>query len=617
MTEPRKNPWAWIPTLYFAEGLPYVAVMTVSVILYKKLGISNTDIALYTSWLYLPWVIKPFWSPFVDLLKNKRWWILTMQILIGAGLGGVALTIPAPEAFRLSLCFFWLVAFSSATHDIAADGFYMLALKERDQALYVGIRSTFYRIATIVGQGLLVILAGTIEAYSGLTAAHFTATAGPRVESRTASFADSLATHSKAGTPTFVFTPTSIRFSSAPIPSDSARSLMAQAQAANCRNHFVEASEQTATQVTARQNAGLNALERFLRDTFGEEQAQATPSTPQEQTPAVALVGVRLSSPPEAGEQIVLTTSLERGDRSISLLQGEHLTFDRSNWNHTAYLVVQADSKLRGTAEAEFRALSGNIPLAWSITFFLLAAFFIAIALYHRHSLPRPSADRLRARGDAGSILREFGATFAEFFRKPQAGVAILFMLLYRLPEAQLVKLINPFLLDPVEKGGLGLTTGEVGFVYGTVGIVGLTLGGIIGGLAAARGGLRRWLWPMAWSISLTCATFVYLAYVQPTSLWAINTCVFIEQFGYGFGFTAYMLFLMYFAEGEHQTAHYAICTAFMALGMMLPGMMAGWLQELIGYRHFFVWVMLCCVATIAVCAFIRIRPDYGKEEQA
>ena len=615
MKETHRNPWSWIPTLYFAEGLPYVAVMTISVILYKKLGISNTDIALYTSWLYLPWVIKPFWSPFVDLLKTKRWWIVAMQVLIGAGLGGVALTIPAPDAFRLSLCFFWLVAFSSATHDIAADGFYMLALRERDQALYVGIRSTFYRIATIVGQGLLVILAGTIEAHSGLPPVRFNVAAGPQLETRMASASGLLPAAPAGAEPSFQVLPQSLTFCSAPVPADSARALKLLAEESNRRNGFTS-GEATAGQSAAAAGGGLSAFERFLRDTFGEAPRKRLLPPEDNLVPAVGIAAVRLSAPPGEGEEIVLTTALDRGDRSISLIAGERLVFVRSNWDRPAYLVFQADPKLRQPTEAGFRGLSGNIPLAWSITFFLRAGFFIAIALSHRAILPAPAADSHRPAANARSILRDFGATFAEFFRKPQALTAILFMLLYRLPEAQLVKLINPFLLDPVEKGGLGLTTGEVGFVYGTVGILGLTLGGIVGGLAAARGGLRRWLWPMAWSISLTCATFVYLAYAQPGSLWVINLCVFIEQFGYGFGFTAYMLYLMYFAEGERQTAHYAICTAFMALGMMLPGMMAGWLQELIGYRHFFIWVMICCAATIAVCAFIRIRPDYGKEEQ-
>ena len=426
MENKKISPWAWVPSAYFAQGLPYVAVMTISVIMYKRLGLSNTDIALYTSWLYLPWVIKPFWSPFVDLLRTKRWWIVAMQLLIGAGLAGIALAIPADRFVQLTLAMFWLVAFSSATHDIAVDGFYMLALDSREQAFYVGIRSTFYRLATIAGQGLLVVLAGVLERRTGM--------------------------------------------------------------------------------------------------------------------------------------------------------------------------VVQA----------------------WSATFLLLAGFFLALCLYHRFVLPRPSADcpSAGALHSFSDVFREFAAVFVSFFRKKQAGVAILFMLFYRFPEAQLVKLINPFLLDPVEAGGLGLSTEQVGWVYGTVGIAGLTIGGIVGGICAARGGLRKWLWPMAWSLSLTCLTFVYLAYAQPGSLAVVSLCVFVEQFGYGFGFTAYMLYLIYYSAGQHQTAHYAICTAFMALGMMLPGMAAGWLQEWMGYRRFFVWVMACCALTILVCKCIKIdSADDGKEE--
>lgn len=421
----RTSPWSWIPTLYFAEALPYVAVMTISVIMYKRLGISNTDIALYTSWLYLPWVIKPFWSPFVDLLKTKRWWVVTMQFLIGAGLAGIAFTIPMDHFFQVTLAVFWLVAFSSATHDIAADGFYMLALDSHDQTFYVGIRSTFYRIATIAGQGLLVMLAGALE-------------------------------------------------------------------------------------------------------------------------------------------------------------------------NST-----------------------GKIPFAWSITFLILAGLFIGLCLYHKYILPVPKSDKAAATVTASTIFKEFFATFVSFFRKKQALVAILFMLFYRFPEAQLVKLVTPFLIDPREVGGLGLTTSEIGLVYGTIGIIGLTLGGIIGGIVAAHGGLKKWLWPMALAITLPDLVFIYLSSALPESLLIINVCVFIEQFGYGFGFTAYMLYLIYFSDGEHKTAHYAICTAFMALGMMLPGMIAGWLQEQLGYVNFFWWVMGCCLITLAVTAFLKIDPAFGRKDRA
>jgi PAT family beta-lactamase induction signal transducer AmpG len=416
------SPWAWIPTLYFAQGLPYVAVMTISVIMYKRLGISNAELAFYTGWLNLPWVIKPLWSPFIDLIKTKRWWITWMQLLIGAGLAGIAFTIPTDYFFQLTLAVFWLMAFSSATHDIAADGFYMLGLSSHEQALFVGIRSTFYRIATIAGQGLLIMLAGHLE------------------------------------------------------------------------------------------------------------------------------------------------------------------------------------------------KTTNNIPFSWSITFMVLAGLFLALWVWHQFILPHPDSDKAAREVSASTLLKEFGATFVSFFRKKQAGIAILFMLLYRLPEAQLGKMSIPFLIDPVSEGGLGLTTEQIGFVQGTVGIIGLTLGGILGGIAVSRHGLKRWLWPMVWAISLPDIVYVYLSYVQPTSLMLVNTCVFIEQFGYGFGFTAYMLYLIYFADGEHKTAHYAICTAFMALGMMIPGMAAGWLQEVMGYQGFFIWIMVCTLATFGVTALLKIDPQFGKK---
>ena len=401
----KNSPWTWVPSLYFAEGLPYVAVMILSLVMYKRLGISNTDIALYTSWLNLPWVIKPLWSPFVDLLKTKRWWIVSTQLLIGAGLAGIAFTIPTSHFFQTTLAIFWLMAFSSATHDIAADGFYMLGLTPHEQAFYVGIRSTFYRIATIAGQGVLIMLAGYLE------------------------------------------------------------------------------------------------------------------------------------------------------------------------------------------------KTTGRISYAWSITFFVLAGLFLALYLYHTFILPRPSSDQpTGSQTTIQGILGEFLSTFRSFFQKEQAGIAILFMLCYRLPEAQLAKMGIPFLLDP------------------TIGIIGLTLGGIAGGIAVARHGLKRWLWPMVWAISLPDAVYVYLSYFQTQNLWIINACIFIEQFGYGFGFTAYMLYLIYFADGLHKTAHYAICTAFMALGMMLPGMIAGKLQELLGYQLFFVWIMLCTLVTFGVTALLRIDPSFGKK---
>ncbi len=626
----RRSPWAWIPTLYFAQGLPYVAVMTISVILYKRLGISNTDIALYTGWLYLPWVIKPFWSPFVDIIKTKRWWTLTMQWLIAFSLAGIAFAIPTPFFFQLTLAIFWLVGFTSATHDIAADGFYMLALTEHEQSLYVGIRSTFYRVATVAGQGLLVILAGLIETNSGLTPLNITVNADPAVEWSSPTMTAIASTEQDldgemefftpaANSTVAVRTPETVEVDGKQMSFKEFAALMRDSIGLlNEANGFVAQGSthlSTAPVAAVSDDDKPGAFTTWVKETFGEEREASTAVNNN-----FAIVGFRLNKAPKPGESVIVNITHKSGDPSIKLEQNALSTrfeFNENNWDKTAYLYYEIDHKLSSPTTATFEGASGNIAMAWLVVFAVLSAFFFVVAVYHSWALPRPASDSSIAgegRRTAGDILAEFFETFRSFFTKKQIWVAIAFMLLYRLPEAQLVKLINPFLLDPIDKGGLGLTTGEVGIVYGTVGIIGLTIGGIIGGMVAARGGLKKWLWPMAWSMSLTCLTFVYLSYFPTQSLLTVNICVFIEQFGYGFGFTAYMLYLIYFSEGQHKTAHYAICTGFMALGMMLPGMAAGWLQETIGYRHFFIWTMICCAATIGICAFLKIDPNFGRK---
>lgn len=420
------NPWAWIPTLYFAQGIPYVVVMTLSVILYKNMGVNNTDIALYTSWLYLPWVIKPLWSPLIELFSTKRVWIVALQFAVGTALACVALTIPGPGYFKMTLAVFWLMAFASASHDIAADGFYMLALPEHSQAAFVGVRSTFYRLANIGGQGGLVYLAGEL----------------------------------------------------------------------------------------------------------------------QERT--------------------------------------------------------------------------GSMQTAWSVVFGVLTALFVAMALYHWLVLPRPAAD-VRGTGHAklGELFQEFIQVFAEFFKRPGILVVLGFLLLYRFPEAQLLKLATPFLLDKAELGGLGLSTKAVGIAYGTVGLTALTLGGLLGGWVISRVGLKRALWPLVLLMHVPNAVFVFLAMAQPQDVVIVSAALAVEQFGYGLGFTAYLMYMILVSDGPHKTAHYAICTGFMALGMMLPGMWSGWLQQQLGYLPFFVWVLVATIPSFAMAALIKIPEGFGKKAPA
>ena len=427
-----------------------------------------------------------------------------------------------------------------------------------------------------------------------------------------------------AGEPRFVYTASQIEVGSvAPAEVDGvpfkayAAAVRDSVRMLNEANGFVASTAQVDGQQPSEGGVAAStekesAFTALIRDWFGEERQTFADDIADN----IAVVGVRLNKMPVTDEPIILSVTHQSGDQSIKLEQNllsTRFEFSRDNWDKTAYLFFEIDHKLKDRTEASFVGASGNIPFAWIIVFVALSVFFFAVAMYHSWVLPRPLTDGREAKRSASDILKEFVQTFVSFFQKKQIWVAVAFMLLYRLPEAQLVKLINPFVLDPIDKGGMGLSTGEVGLVYGTVGIIGLTIGGIIGGIAAARGGLKKWLWPMAWSMSLTCLTFVYLSYAPAPSLLTVNLCVFVEQFGYGFGFTAYMLFLIHFSDGPYKTSHYAICTGFMALSMML-GMMAGWLQEQIGYRHFFIWTVLCCVTTIGTALLVKSASGLGQK---
>lgn len=426
------SPWWWVPSLYVAEGLPYFAVNTLTVLMYVNMGIDMGRMAFFTGWLYLPWVIKPFWSPFIDIFKTKRAWIIVMELLIALSLAAIAFLLPGSYFFTSTLIVFWLMAFFSATHDVAADGFYILALSSHRQAAFVGVRSTFYRVASIAGQGGLVMLAG--------------------------------------------------------------------------------------------------------------------------------------------------------------------------------YLEIK----------------TGNIPLAWGYDFGILSLFFFAITAYHYFAIPKVVDDKPREDINHKNIILDFIKTFGSFFKKKHILTALAFMLLYRFPEALCIKLIQPFLVATKVDGGLGLTTTQAGFINGTVGVAGLLAGGIIGGLAIARYGLKKMLWPMAASLTLPCLFYCWLSMSQPDSFHLIAGAIFTEQFGYGFGFSAYMLYLIYFSRGESATSHYAFCTAFMAIGMMVPGMFAGWIHKWLqnfdffaitgenGFINFFWVVVLSSTLTFTVCSLIKVDRNFG-----
>ncbi len=614
-----RNPWAWIPTLYFAEGIPYVVVMTVAVIMFKRFGVSNTDITLYTSWLYLPWVIKPLWSPIVDLLKTKRWWIIIMQLVVGASLGAIALSIPLPSFFKISLIFFWLLAFSSATHDIAADGFYMLGLDEHQQAYFVGIRSTFYRIAMITGQGLLIILAGFFETSTGLPPVEINVSATTRAIHEL-KIPEAIVSQTQDGKAFFIVNPERVEISTQNIPVEKLDSIKDIVINYNRNNHFIPTENRNSSVAKSGNSFWSdlisNPLKGFLKKHFGyQKQHFAAKSL----VGNISVVAVKLNGKVESGKEIVLNVKFRNGDNSIRLLEGERLTFCSVNQNKPALMIFQCDPKLRQTTLASFKGTSGNIHLAWSITFVILAVLFVVFALYHKFILPHPKTDKETANQDE-NLFTEFFDTFLSFFRRKNIGVVIAFLMFYRFGEAQLIKMASPFMLDPRNIGGLGLTTSDVGLLYGTFGILALTIGGILGGIAASTKGFRYWLWWMVMAINVPHLAYVYMSFTQPENQLIIGLCVVIEQFSYGFGFTAYMLYMIYISEGKNKTAHFAIATGIMALGMMLPGMFSGWLQDIIGYQNFFIWVMLCMIPGVIPVFFINVKPEFGikkKEESS
>jgi len=623
-----RNPWWWVPSLYFCEGIPYVIVMTMSVVMYKRLGISNTDIALYTSWLYLPWVIKPLWSPFVDITRTKRFWVVSMQFLLSLGLALVAFSVQLPAFFTWSLLLFCFMAFTSSTHDIAADGFYMLALTKHEQAWWVGLRSTFYRTAMIVGSGLLVVLAGVLESKNGLPPVEIAVQASADAPEVSHWDPATVQLPTQEGELRVVAQPSTLEIAPTARSAQDAQTVISEASAWNRQHGFIaeEAPPPPPKEELSWWSLHVSGpFGRFLSSRFPPGPGKADAGAPAAATAGnVGVIYLALSQPPPAGQQVAVNfgrkphgieyIGLGKSDKGFLLKEGERFVFNADNWNTPAMAVIQLDPKLKAGTAVTFVTSSGNIPLAWSITLFFVAGLFLAFSCWHSIMLPRPASDGPVKTHH--SLLGEFFSTLGSFFQKPGVFLAMAFILLYRLDEAQLAKIISPFLLDAREAGGLGLTTSQVGAAYGIFGILALTFGGLLGGFSAAKYGLKRMLPIMVVTMYLPKLAYLFLACTQPDSFLLTCGAVATEQFGYGFGFTALMLYMLLFADGPHKTAHFAICTGFMALGMMIPGMWSGWVVDMVGYKHFFVWLICSAVPgfTLAMIINRRIDPNFGKK---
>jgi PAT family beta-lactamase induction signal transducer AmpG len=620
MTENKKNkrsPWSWIPTLYFAEGIPNAVVNVLAIVMLMQLGMSNANIAFFTSVAYLPWAIKPVWSPIVDMLKTKRWWIIATQIALGLAFGSVVLLLHLPVFLQISLILLISIAFISATHDIAADGFYMLGLAKHQQSYFVGIRNTFYRVAMVTVQSGLIIMAGLLQSWTGLQdievkiissdneVTEIVLPETPQIPS--VSENDKLA---------FVVTADSVYLSTNKISSKNIDSIKITVGKHNSDLGFVPKEEKKHTAKTTTKSA----LTNWLTKTFNPEKYNEDNKSDKENLNNATgklvengiVVGITLNKQPQKDKDVVLI--LESSD-DIKIISDKRLAFNAENWNQLAYVMIQPHSNLNSVSGV-IKGTSGNIPLSWAIVFFILAVLFILLFVYHRFILPKPEDDKSADKGK--NLLKEFLLTFKTFFQKRNVVLLIFFLLLYRFGESQLLKISPIFVQTGREAGGLGLSTIQYGTLYGLFGVIMMLLGGILGGLAASRKGLKYWLWPMALSINIPHLLYVYLAYAQPSNLFIIGSCIAVEQFFYGFAFAAYTLYMLYVCEssGEHKTAHFAICTGFMALSLVLPGMISGWLQECIGYQNFFIWVILCAIPGLLPVLFVKIDPKFGIKKE-
>ncbi len=547
-----RNPWAWVPSLYFFQGMPYAIAMLTSVVMFKSLGIDGASIAFWTSLIYLPWAIKFAWGPFIDVTSTKRNWVVSTQMILGMGFIALALALQLPVFYAISIGILFVVAFSSASHDIAADGFYMLGLDQHNQSLFVGIRSTFYRLAMLSAMGILPIIAGYIESNTGLQPVTIDVRTTSEI-SPAAINPDSIKIVAQPGEPKILMFPEHIK------------------------------------------------LPLYNAETKVDS----------------SVVYVALSAPPAKDEKVVVNLKLAKGSKDISLAAGSRFEFTENNWNKPQLTVFRVDHKLKQEITSTYKATAGNTPFAWSVSMTCIGILMLLLASYHKFILPKPEIIGAEKVKQGLSVFKD---VFVSFFSKPGVVPSVIFFLIYRLGEGQLVKVVPMFFLDPVEKGGLGLTTAQYGLAYGITAPVFLTLGGISGGIVAAKYGLRKMIFPMSLIMSLPVMVYLYLSRFQPAAMdWSIFVSIALEQFGYGFGFTAYMLYMLYYVgESKFKTAEFALATSLMALGMMLPGMISGKVQEILGYQNFFIYVIICAIPGIFIAKFLKIDPQFGikkKEE--
>ncbi len=581
-----KSPWCWVPSLYFAEGVPYMIVTTVSILIFKQLNMDVKTIAFFTSFLMFPWAVKPLWAPIVDMLGSKKQWVVACQIVMAGCFALCAFAMPFTFAAQILLAVFMLLAFISATHDIAADGFYMVGLQANQQAFFTGVRGTAYRIAMITAQGGVVLLAGLVQQFTGVAPVEFSLKAAPN----------------------------SVQISSyqpLAVEADGIKVVAAD-------NMVVSAGVLEAAGKAERAKK-VSEFKTLVNQYNAEPSAELLSKL--DAPDGIAMLQIYFEAELEKDKSRQLSVSGEKGD--LALLNGDYLNFTAENQHLPQVVMVEAGNNTAAVSEVNFKVHSGNFRLAWLSSLLVVAVLYALLGVYHLFFMPKVEKNAAAKTGETVNFYREFGEAFASFFRKKGIVPALIFILLYRFAESQLLKVGTTFMIDSPQAGGLALSNSAYGTIYGVLGVLSLLIGGLAGGWVLSRHGLRFWMLPMAVALNIPDAVYVALAYFKPESLYPVMGGVVLEQFGYGFGFAMYMLFMVYFAEdsGKFKTSHFAIMTGLQAVGLMIPGMFSGNVYELLdkNYYYFFWWVMLATVVSFGVTIFaMRLVPaSFGRKEKA
>ncbi len=572
-----RSPWQWIPTLYLSEGFPYFLAVTFSIVMYRHFGVSNSDIAFFTGLIYLPWILRPLWSPFVDIYGSKRKWIYSLQLIISICLAGIAFLIPLPDFFHFSMVLWFIIAFASATLETAVDGFYISALTNSPRSFFVGIRSVFYRISFFAAQGLIIVLSGYLEIFFTVGPTEFRITADPNKYFSEEVNIDSFKYKSFPGQLRIVASKKDIKIGSE----------LKTAEDVFSYREYVR---------------NFNKVNGFVNEF---PQQNKYPQLPREPVGNIGIVGLHLSKQPPKEKEYSVIVEHKTANDNIEIIEGDKLQFNSKNWNKPALVLVQINPALTTRNEAVFSVRTEKVFIAWIIPFLAGSALFLILFFYHRKILPHPVSDRQTKLSRSITFNKSFLKPFFRFFEKKKIGIIIMFIVFYLFSEGQLIKTSTLFLMDKRIFGGLGLTNGELGFITAIIYTSGFIIGSLFGGYILTKSSLKKWIWPMMFAVNIPGIIYAILAHTQPSELIIIYSAAFFHHLLIGFGLTGLVLYMVNLSDGDYKASHYSLAATFMALGIILSGIISEPILKSVDYKYFFTILPITVIPSLIILKYL------------